>query len=555
MRPGRAKFAAALALAMLASPSAYAKKVRIRWKAVPGATRYELEFRRGDTVAATQETSENVTGLRVILPPGRYRYRLRAYDRAERPGEWSRDLPLTVSPTKPKPSWPADGTKWTLRNVADEARLGWTDGEKPDRWRVEVVRDGKAETHFVSGRDEPAFIFAEPESGHYRWRVRGEVGGPVEPLPLGAADRALAKDSGEWKPGGWTGWSDFTLVVTPEYLRARGRLKAPGIRGPASEIVLPPGGAVELAWEQVTAAERYEVRVDFEGKKEGAWTTVDGTRHVVQLSPGDRVRWHVRGVAGEAADRVAGPEASATLVTDSVVRWPTETRFGVAAIGESFSLATETGGAGLPLIRGTSTTTAAGAALSFERWSWGRWGFYVNADYMYREPGPVAQAFGASVGASGRFVLGHAVSPWAIRGTLGVRYQDHPVLEPDDPAVPLLQTTVARRLGFLGPEFSLALERRVGTEWMTGLTLGLQFPLAAVTRDGTTGLEGVSATGNFSVTFRTEWRFSPSWDARLDAFYRKQSVGTRLAAPLNTVTTTSELSRVGAALGLGLRWD
>lgn len=542
-------------LAATLGPCAYAKKVRIRWKPLPGATRYELEFRRGETVTATRESAENVTDLRVILPPGRYRYRLRGYDRADRPGEWSRDLPLVVSPTKPKLTTPADDSKITLRGGSEEARLLWTDGEKPDRWRLELVRDGKAETHFIAGTDEPAWEIAEPESGKYRWRVRGEVGGPVDTLPLGAADRRKPSDSGDWKPGAWTGWNDFALVVTPEYLRARGRLKAPTIRSPAAEIVLPPGGAVELAWEPVTAAQGYEVLVEKDGKPSGTWTYVDGTRHEIQLSPGDKVRWRVRATAGEGNERAAGPETSATIATESVVRWPTESRFGVAAMGESFNLATETGGAGLPRIRGTASGQAAGVGLSFERWSWGRYGWYFRSEYVYREAGSVAQALGVSLGASGRFVLGSSLSPWSLRASLGVRYQDHPVLEPDDPAVPLLQNTVARRLAFVGPEIAIGVDYRLDADWTLGLSLGTAFPLVGAGGVGTSGLESGSPAGNWGLALRADWRWTPNFDVRFESSYRTQSAGTVLPAPLQSLTTTSNLSRLGLSVGIGWRWE
>lgn len=543
------------ALFALASPCAHAKKVRIRWKPLPGATRYELEFRRGEAVATTKETAENVTDLRVTLAPGRYRYRLRGYDRADRPGEWSRDLPLTVSPTKPKTALPADGTKWTLRTGDDVVKLTWTDAEKPDRWRLEVVRDGHLETRFVSANDEPASEIAEPENGKYRWRVRGEVGGPVDALPLGAGDRAKGGDSGDWKPGGWSAWSEVTLVVTPEYLRARGRLKAPSIRGPAAEIVLPPGGAVELAWEPVTAAQGYEVRVDKEGQPEGHWTYVDGTRHEIQLTPGDRVRWHVRATAGQGNERAAGPETSATIATETVVRWPTETRLGISGLGESFSLATETGGAGLPRIRGSSSGTAAGAALSVERWSWGRYGWYVRGEYVYRQAGSVAQAAGVGIGGAARFVLGGSLSPWTLKVALGLKYQDQPVLAPDDPAVPLLQETWAKRLSFLGPDLAVGIDRRLGADWTVGLLAGTTFPIASVGGIGTTGFESGSPSGNYAFSVRADWRWTPSWDFRAEAFYRAQGATTHLPAPLDAGATTSTLTRFGLALGIGWRWE
>jgi len=537
------------------STHAYGKKVRIRWKPLPGATHYELEFRRGDTITANRETAENVTDLRVVLAPGRYRYRLRGYDRADRPGEWSRDLPLTVTPTKPKTALPADGTKWTLRTGSDEARMTWTDGEKPDRWRLEMSRDGVAETHFIASTEEPEWTIPVPEGGKIRWRVRGEVGGPVTALPLGASDRTKGGDSGDWKPGAWSGFSEFALVVTPEYLRARGRLKAPSIRGPASEIVLPPGGAVELAWEPVTAAQGYEVRVDAEGKPEGTWTVVDGNRLEVQLAPGDKVKWHVRATAGRGNERATGPESSATIATETVVRWPTETRFGISALGESYSLGTETGAAGLPRIKGTSSGTAAGVALSHECWTWGRYGWYANGEYMYRVPGSVAQAMAISVGASARFVLGGSLSPWSIRGALGIRYQDQPVLEPNDPALPFLTDTRAQRVGFLGPEAIVTLERRLSAEWAVGLSVGTMLPVAAVVQTGTQGIEGASPGGNLLAKVRLDWRWSPTWDFRLEGFYQSQSVGTRLAAPFQGAATSSDLTRLGASLGIGLRWE
>lgn len=541
-------------LAATASVPAYAKKVRIRWKPVPGATRYELEFRRGETVTQTRETAENVTELRVVLPPGHYRYRIRAYDRAERPGEWSAELPLTVSPTNAKPTTPADGAKVTLRDGADEARLVWTDDEKPDRWRIDIVHNGKTETQFVVGRNKPEWILPEPESGNVRWRVRGEVGGPVE--ALGAGNRPSQRSSSEWKPGKWSAWSHFTLVVTPEYLRARGRLKAPVIRGPASSLVLPPGGNVELSWEPVTAAQGYEVRLEWQGRKTEPWTAVDGTRHVIQLTPGDRVRWRVRATAGVGPDRVAGPEATGVIVTDAIVRWPEETRIGVHGIAESYRLTTETAAAGLPKIRGTSSGVAAGAGLTVERWAFGRWGYYGNAEYLYRRPGgSVAQALGVVVGATGRFVLGDALSPWSLRGRLGARYQDHPVLEPDNPAPPLMKRTIARRLGMLGPELVVALDYRASPDWLLSLGLESAWPLAQVAGEGTNGIEGTSLFGNWAVVARADWRWSPRWDFRFEAYYRSQSAGTRLAPPLHTVPTTSDLTRIGAQLGVGWRWE
>jgi hypothetical protein len=68
--------------------------IRVAWRSVPGARRYQVEARDGEVrnwwVSGTDWESPE-------MPPGEYRLRVRAW-RDEAPGEWSEERPVSVPP-------------------------------------------------------------------------------------------------------------------------------------------------------------------------------------------------------------------------------------------------------------------------------------------------------------------------------------------------------------------------------------------------------------------------------------------------------------------------
>ena len=69
--------------------TAHAKAVRVKWKPLEGAVKYELQVSQGDRIVAKETLSSELTLWRGKLSPGYYHYQLRAIDRFDRPGDWS----------------------------------------------------------------------------------------------------------------------------------------------------------------------------------------------------------------------------------------------------------------------------------------------------------------------------------------------------------------------------------------------------------------------------------------------------------------------------------
>ena len=168
-----------LTLALLPT-LAWAKSVRVKWKPVKGAAKYELEIGQADRVLTSTKLPATAGSWKGKFPPGYYYYRLRAVDAFEVPGEWSRRKVIVVWPKAPRPEFPRTGDAVKLSERPVE--LHWSIEEPADGFVVEWQRiPGGIQTSRLPGSARE-FRIPDAKPGDYRWRLRAFVQ-PADRLP------------------------------------------------------------------------------------------------------------------------------------------------------------------------------------------------------------------------------------------------------------------------------------------------------------------------------------------------------------------------------------
>jgi len=145
----------------------------LRWQAVYGATRYELEETHDETgesrIITLTGTTYPVTGQ----PVGTYIYRVRACHEFAC-GEWSGEEVAVVVPLPPEkaPELSVEGP-----DESDSVRLYWTEVERAEHYTVEMSNDPSFDTARVYTVEELALELPHREPGETFFRVCGANNG------------------------------------------------------------------------------------------------------------------------------------------------------------------------------------------------------------------------------------------------------------------------------------------------------------------------------------------------------------------------------------------
>jgi hypothetical protein len=200
-----------------------ARKVKIAWREVENAVKYDFELSRVpemDPVIEKKEYKDLEAALQ--LKPGTYYFRVRGIDKADSPGPWSEVQAFAVNPAPPKLLQPDEGKVFAELLTGDGIRLKWKAGFKGSEYLFQLEdRSGSIVKRGVRGTE---FAWMPQEPGEYRWRVGFEtptgeewskyrsftvdkkaVPSRVTASPLMAGDVAVdMDDESEARPAEWS---------------------------------------------------------------------------------------------------------------------------------------------------------------------------------------------------------------------------------------------------------------------------------------------------------------------------------------------------------------
>lgn len=245
--------------------------VEVVWRAVPGASGYEVQIDDSSSFSSPEWRSSTVGTISVPtspLAPGTQHVRVRALE-GRTGGAWSTSSFVVSALPGPSLTSPADGTR--LAQPSQPPLLTWTPVEAATSYTVEIDTD----SDFVGAKTyanvkSTSFVVPDNQAPDvtYHWRVRATL------------DRNIFTDHSAAR----------TYTVLP--------LPAPVVTGPGNDVDVTD---VVLDWQPVPGAEYYELQVDddydFNSLERGVPGKIYGTRFSPTTTFGnDQYYWRVRAV-------------------------------------------------------------------------------------------------------------------------------------------------------------------------------------------------------------------------------------------------------------------
>ncbi len=314
-------FLATLALFLLTAAPAYARIAKIRWENVPNAVRYEIRILQGGEEIVKSVSEGSNPSWRGALSPGYFVYQIRGVDRLGVAGEWTPSQLILVKPREAQPLSPGNRAQLTLTEKEGRLFLRWRAMGRRVKYLVEIRHEKQRLDRTVLEKSD--LELENPSSGNYRWRVTPliQAEGSVEPRFLEEFD-AITK-------GETSKWQEFDLELDAGYLKAKERFMAPRVATLPDRMPVPYGKTVEVAWDDVEAAEAYEIRYvavprapyrDLSSLERRSNTiTVREPRVNLPVENGKRYEVHVRALSRFDARGVASivsPESRASFEID-----------------------------------------------------------------------------------------------------------------------------------------------------------------------------------------------------------------------------------------------
>lgn len=457
---------ASLTLALTAVP-AWAKKVAVEWKAMPGARGYEIRFERdGKEILQTKLEDNEWTGK---LAFGVYAYQIRGVDKRGRPGAWSDFTPLVVMPNSPKPMEPSDGLKLESYRQAQSVELKWEPVEGAHAYRIEIIReDAKgaetAQTHVVEG-NRLSLTMLEP--GEYVWTVTAQF------LPK---ERSLASLSGKKKWEGATSSKYDFRVIQRE-------LEAPESLVPQGRVDPPKNGKLLLEWAAVEGAEAYEVTL--EGAINRVFTTPNRRVMIPQMDAKDgakKLKWSVRGLASVQATPlpiVPGPQSQAEIELDPFAEFVDGSGYiALSGLLSPSSYRSEVSGT-RGVDQGGSVATI---RLSGEYWLRPKFGMGAGIDRSQYDFGDVALVAGETkptrmefeLYAKYRANISILSTEWFFSPKAGLAFRDYLVITNPSPSVMLNE-----KITTMGPTVGFDLRKQFSKRMSLGIKFAYFLPIAS----------------------------------------------------------------------------
>jgi hypothetical protein len=170
MRASRGLLAVAVLFVTAIAFAADARKVKIKWRPVESAVKYDVELsEKAEMDPLIQRKDFKGTEAQLQLKPGTYFFRVRGIDSSDSPGPWSEVSGFVVNAAPPKPLVPESGAVIEDRLGPEGLKLEWSESSKGTTYLLQI-RDihGPVLTREVDGTQFP---WVPTGAGRFQWRV------------------------------------------------------------------------------------------------------------------------------------------------------------------------------------------------------------------------------------------------------------------------------------------------------------------------------------------------------------------------------------------------
>jgi hypothetical protein len=499
-----------------ASREAWAKKVHVEWKPMPGALQYEIQIEQSGKTVAKKIFDE--TSWSGDLEPGFYVYQIRAYDRIKRPGKWAPYKPLVVMPKPPEAAYPIDGKKVVLFNAAADIPLKWNAVPGATSYRFELKREKEVvRTEITSATTA---LIKGLAAGNYTWSVTAFL------EPHGRMPASFEGRKWESKPNEA---SEFKVELQ--------RLAVPTLTSPLGKLVPPSDGRQRFKWKSVEGAEAYELTVysiQLKGRAIAspsapiAKLVTPESSIVVPGIPGEgHYRWRVRALANIDEKHVAqavGEQSSADFNLDKNAGYFEGSGYiALSTMIAPYTYQVISGGA-----TGAAGSSAITARVSGEYWLRPQWGVSGAVESTLFQLGDGSyNRKGFELLAKYRINFGDPKSGWSFAPKAGIEERDYFEIFPNGGSAATISSMV------YGVDIGFDLRKQLTQKMSLGIKAAYFKPmiLSSASADKITA----DASGrNMSVGAQALYWLNGHWGLGAGAYLEKRSISYTLKTPSKT---------------------
>lgn len=518
----------------------FGKTITVKWKEVKGAAQYEIVLLRGEAEVVHRTVPGKDLSLSCFLEPGFYYFHVRGVDRLKRPGKWSRDQAIVVTPQPPKQVAPEENARLTYSDNESRRTASWQESAGAHRYLFEIHQERrKVYAEMVDGTSTR---FRELPAGRYQWRVKALV------EASGDITSELEDKVGSLANSAPSAWRTVVFEGTPGVTVGTNQPLILYPKGP----VLPPGkdGTLTLVWQPVEGAVAYEVNIRevATGNRGPAalppfqkTARVDESELTVSLPPQGSFVWSVRALSSIKDKRYLGTTSTMEFQLDPNASGPkgssrTALEVSMAMVPYHLRVYDDTR---------EGQISAAGFYMGGKGTYWltGRFGTELEfGESFYSINSQLVDQKSARIAAT---VRGHLFGDFlGYTVALGPGYQDYFSIVPDSP------TGQIERFGLLGPDLFFELRLTLLSKLSTGFQGDYFYPVSAVTvTDGGT-LKGDGRASNYRVSAFLRYSLGPSLGLGLRASYQKKVMS--FTSPSQTGLAQSSLDLTPLLLDLML---
>lgn len=277
--------------------SVYAKEVNLEWKPIKYAIKYEIKISKDGKPFKKKSLDEpNWSGE---LGFGLYDYEIRAIDKLDRPGQWSKARPLVVMPASPELTSPKDGEKVIFYDPRAKATFSWKEVPGITSYKFSLIKDKKVLAELTL-KNTQAQISSLP-SGEYQWRVKAVITGAGKKI-----------------------WESPTGELSSVEIDQK-KLEKPIPSYPRGEITAEKTKKYKFKWSKVAGATGYVIHLhSLEGRVPAADKTIN-VKDVfteVEVPVEGQFKWDVSAVANVDA-KGSATATSGTSTTQFKIVHPT----------------------------------------------------------------------------------------------------------------------------------------------------------------------------------------------------------------------------------------
>jgi hypothetical protein len=475
----------------------------LKWEEVEGSTRYELEIVSHSEELPPKKIKAEKPNWNGDLPFGVYSYRVRAIDRAKRPGDWTDKLPLVVVPTAPRAESPSDGETISVLSDADPKILSWEPQPGASAYKVTVFQnDALVLTKTVT---ESQINLAELPRGDFTWSVSAVVRAP------GRTIASLRGKEWEGKPSDKNRFKiDYRELQKPDLLFPKG------------DVLANKANHIAFGWKRVPDAKSYVVTLERKADGDGPAPApiIFKTTHAAVAATVNNLgtyRWKVRALAS--VDPIPGATSEASGTFDLI---PSGQGPGRGYVSLSGMYAPYTYGIQTRAGRGDLSSQAVTVRLAGEAWLYRQWGAGAGIQKTTLKVEGESYSLGnLEAFVKYRMPLGSAASGWLFIPKLGLESRDYVFLTPSG-SMSGGPSLIERQVNTNGLALGFDLRKQLSDRWSVGLKVAYFKP---ITLSGTEGGEITSSDSarNISAGLQGFRWMTRSWALGLGGFLDRRS--------------------------------